>query len=273
NSGTLIPNSVATAAPGAGARHLAFFPDGRFVFVLNELDNTVGSFAYDADRGILTRIQTISTLPTGWIGRNTTAQVVVSADGRFLYASNRNFNSIALFTINAATGELAIVDQEFTQGETPRNFNLDPAGNFLYVANMNSDNIVVYRVDSNTGKLTPTGDVYAAGQPSSIVFNPPPASGNSARAGVTFWANPNPIYAGAGGLGQTTLSWNAPGTRLVEIHIGSPNGPNVGSQPAYGTTTTFRWVNNGMTFYLQDVSDGKALTAENTLATVRAVVR
>jgi 6-phosphogluconolactonase len=267
------PDAIA-APPGAGPRHLAYHPNGRFVFVLNELNSTLRSLSWDSTRGMLQEIQTISTLPENYAGINTTAHVVVSADGRFVYASNRGHDSIAVFSVDPNSGRLTFIERVWTYGETPRNFAIDPSGSFMYVGHQNTDNIVTFRVDKATGRLSPTGQFIGAGQPVSIVFLTPAQPGNTAREGVTFAANPNPIaVSGASAYGQTTLSWNAPDTTDVEIHIGAPNGPSMGRQLSWGSATTGNWVADGMMFYLQDVSAGRPLDAANTLATVRVTVQ
>jgi 6-phosphogluconolactonase len=259
------PDSI-TAAPGAGPRHLAFHPNGRYVFILNELDSTLRSLSWDSERGLAQPIQMISTLPTGYQGVNTTAHVVVAPSGRFVYASNRGHDSIAVFAVDPTTGRMAFIERVWTYGETPRNFAIDPSGNFMYVGHQNTDNIVSFRVNQITGRLTPTGHFYGAGQPVSIVFLTPPQAGSTAQDGVTFWANPNPIVVtDNSGYGQTTLSWNTPDVASPEIRVGSPTGPSMGRQASWGSTTTGKWVSDGMTFYLQDGS--------TTLASVRVTVR
>ena len=271
--GASDPDSIIATA-GAGPPHLAFHPNGKLLFIINELDSTLLSFSWDSERGLAQPIQSISTLPEGYIGVNTTAHVVVSQTGRYVYASNRGHDSIAVFSVNPDTGRMQAVERVWSYGETPRNFAIDPSGNFMYVAHQNTDNIVTFRVDQATGRLTPTGQFIGAGQPVSIVFVTPPQTGTSAKEGVTFHANPNPVFVSdSTGLGQTTLSWNAPDASEVEIRIGSPGGANLGRQLSWGSTTTGKWVADGMMFYLQDVSGGKALTAENTLGTVRVNVR
>jgi len=157
--GTLAPNDPAWASvkPGAGPRHFAFHPSGRSAYVINELQSTVTAFAYDAQQGILSEQQTISTLPSGFTENNSTAEVQVHPSGKFLYGSNRGHDSIAVFSIDAATGRLTPVEHESTQGKTPRNFGIDPTGTFLLAANQNSHTIVVFRIDQVTGALTPTG--------------------------------------------------------------------------------------------------------------------
>lgn len=259
------PDSIASP-PGAGPRHLAFHPNGRLMFVIHELDNTLRSFTWDSDRGLLQPIQTISTLPEGWQGITTTAHVLVAPSGRFVYGTNRGHDSIAVFSVNPDTGRMEFVERVWTFARTPRNFAIDPTGNFLFVGHQDTDNIVSYRINQMTGRLTPTGRFYGAGQPVCFVFLPPPQPGNTAMAGVTFAANPNPITVNDNsGYGWTTLSWNAPGATQPEIRVNSATGPSMGSQPLAGSTSTGKWVHDGMMFYLQDGS--------TTLATVRAVVR
>ena len=143
--------------PGAGPRHFKFHPNGKLAFIINELDSTVTSLAYDDKRGALGEIQTVTTLPAGFAGANTTADVHVSPDGRYLYGSNRGHDSLAVFGIDEKSGKLAAVGHVSTEGKTPRNFALDPTGRFLLAANQNSDSIVVFRRDQATGQLQPTG--------------------------------------------------------------------------------------------------------------------
>jgi len=272
NNGTLVKLATVKAIPGAGPRHLAYHPNGRFVFVINELDNSLRSHSWDAATGTLTPVDVKSTLPANYKGRTTTAQVIVSADGRFVYGSNRGHNTIALFSVNQSTGQLTFVETVWTQGQTPRNFNIDPSGRFMYIGHQDSDNITVFNVNPTDGKLTFTGQFIEVPQAVCIEFLRP-ADVSPATNGSFFRATPNPAWGVNGGAAQVTLSWNAPGTTSVEIHIGSPNGANMGPQLPAGAVTTGQWVSDGMTFYLQDVSGGKPLTAENTLGTVRVNVR
>jgi 6-phosphogluconolactonase len=272
--GQLVAGENQIVAPeGGGPRHLAFHPNGRWVYVLNELNSTLSAHAWDAERGAATPINNLSTLPSWYAGINTTAQVVISPDGRFVYASNRGHDSIAIFTINQTTGAITYVGEQWTFGETPRNINIDPTGNFMYAAHQNTDNIVTFRIDRTTGRLESTGRLITAGQPVCIVFLAPAAAGNSVRPGVTFHALQNPALLVSGIHTTVTLAWNAPEATEVEIHLDRPDGPNMGRHGAYGTTTTGPWVAHGQSFFLQDVSEGKPLTAENTLGTVRVMVR
>ncbi|MBI1939875.1 MAG: lactonase family protein [Acidobacteria bacterium] len=169
--GSLAAHSPAFAKlqPGAGPRHFAFHPGGRFAYVINELQSTVTAFAYEAG-GILKELQTIPTLPKDFAGDNTTAEVQVHPSGKFLYGSNRGHDSIAVFSIDAEKGTLTPLEQVPTQGKTPRNFGIDPTGSYLFAANQNSGNIVVFRIDAKTGRLTPTGQVLEVPTPVCVRF-------------------------------------------------------------------------------------------------------
>lgn len=170
-AGTLTPVSAGAATrAGAGPRHLAFHPSGRFAYVVNELDSTVIAFRYDAERGALEEVQTTAASPGGSVPDNHPADVHAAASGRFLYASNRGDDSIAVFSIDDATGQLAPVQEIPTGGRWPRNFTLDPSGGFLLVANQRSDSIVGFRVDAGSGRLTPTGHRVEVATPVCIRF-------------------------------------------------------------------------------------------------------
>ena len=172
--GKLAPNEPAFAkiAPGSGPRHFAFHPDGRFGYVISEMANTVTAFAYDADKGALTEIQTISTLPADFKGQSYTAEVQVHPSGKFLYGSNRRHDSIAIFTIDPSTGKLTTVGFEPTQGKNPRNFAIDPTGRYLLAENQDSDTIVVFHIDPKTGALRPTGQTVKLFKPVCIKMIP-----------------------------------------------------------------------------------------------------
>ena len=159
--GSLRPNvpPFASAAPGAGPRHFAFHPAGQFAYVINEMASTVTAFSYNADRGLLDTIQTVSTLPKGFDGNNSTAEVQVHPSGKFLYGSNRGHDSIAVFRIDADSGGLSYVANRSTQGKTPRNFGIDPTGRYLLAANQGTGTVVVFCIDADTGDLSPTGNV------------------------------------------------------------------------------------------------------------------
>ena len=175
--GKLAPNEPAFAkvAPGSGPRHFAFHPNGRFGYVINEIANTVTAFTYDSDKGALTEIQTISTLPADFKGQSYTAEVQVHPSGKFLYGSNRGHDSIAIFTIDPSTGKLTTVGFEPTQGKNPRNFAIDPTGQYLLAENQDSDTIVVFRIDPQTGALRPTGQTVKLPKPVCIKMIPKPA--------------------------------------------------------------------------------------------------
>lgn len=160
-SGKLTPNSAQQffqTKPGAGPRHFAFHPNGRAAFVINELNSSITSLAYDERRGTLKEIQSVSTLPAGWAGANTCADIKVSPDGLFLYGSNRGHDSIVSFAVEQNSGRLSFVEHVSTQGMTPRNFAIDPTGKILLAANQKSDSIVTFFIEKTTGKLRPTGN-------------------------------------------------------------------------------------------------------------------
>ena len=170
--GSLTPNDPPAAAvsPGSGPRHFAFHPGGKFAYVINEISSTLTAFQYDARRGVLDDIQTLSTLPEGFDGKNSTAEIFVSPCGKMLYGSNRGHDSIAIFAIDEATGRLEPLGHESTQGETPRFFGIDPTGTFLLAANQTSGSIVVLRINPNTGALKPTGHKVEVPMPVCIQF-------------------------------------------------------------------------------------------------------
>jgi 6-phosphogluconolactonase len=153
--GTLIPNTVpfAPIASGSGPRHMAFHPDRQHAYVLSELASSVAVFDYDPVRAAFIWKQTISTVPPDFTGANTTAEIRVHPNGRFLYNTNRGHNSVAMFQIEPESGGLEVIGWESTRGEWPRGMNIDPSGTFLYAANQNTDNIGVFRIDPINGRL------------------------------------------------------------------------------------------------------------------------
>lgn len=173
-NGKLTPNDPpwAEVAPASGPRHFAFHTNGKFGYVINELASTVTAFEYDADRGILTEIQTISSLPEDFNEESWTAEVLVHPSGKFLYGSNRGHDSIAIFSIDEQSGRLELIDLEPTQGGHPRNFVMDPDGIYLFAENRDSDNVVVFRIDGETGKLEPTGHITNVPRPVCIKMIP-----------------------------------------------------------------------------------------------------
>jgi 6-phosphogluconolactonase len=170
--GTLTPNipPSATVSSGAGPRHFAFHPSGRFAYVIDELQSTITEFSYDPASGALDVLQPVSTLPPDFKGDSTGAEVAVHPSGKFLYASNRGLDSIAVFAINSRKGTLTLLAQAPTLGKTPRSFTIDPTGAYLFVANQDSDNVVQFRINPNTGHLTPTGQVLQVPSPVCVTF-------------------------------------------------------------------------------------------------------
>ncbi len=162
------PGSVSLPS-GDGPRHFHFHPNGRWFYSIQEEGSTVVLFDYDAATGRLSLRQTISTLPSGFAGSNFCSEILVSADGRFVYAGNRLHDSIAIFSVGS-DGTLKYVGEEWSRGNYPRSFNFDPTGRFLYCCNQRNDNIAVFRVDAGTGGLSFTGHYAAVGNPSAIVF-------------------------------------------------------------------------------------------------------
>ncbi len=155
--------------PGAGPRHFAFHPSGRFAYVINELNSTVTALAWNGAQGTLKEIQTVATLPEGFSGENYPAEVAVHPSGKFLYGSNRGRDSIAVFAI-AKNGTLTAVQDASTQGQVPRNFAIDPTGAWLLAANQRSNNVVLFRIDTKTGRLTPAGTTLEVGSPVCVKF-------------------------------------------------------------------------------------------------------
>jgi 6-phosphogluconolactonase len=172
--GSLTPNNppFGKTPPGSGPRHFAFHPNGRFVYVINEIKCTLSTFSYDAAHGTLKELQTVSTLPDGYkvTGDDSTAEVRVHPSGKFVYGSNRGHDSIAVFAVDSAKGTVTPVERVSTQGKTPRGFGIDPTGGYLIAGNQDSDSLVVFRIDPKTGRLTPTGQKLEAFAPVDVEF-------------------------------------------------------------------------------------------------------
>ena len=170
-TGVLTPNDPAAVSlpPGDGPRHFFFHPNGRWCYSLQEEGSNIVLFDYDATKGRLDPRQTISSLPPGFAGSNFCSEILVSGDGRFVYAGNRLHDSIGIFSIGKS-GELTFIGEEWTRGNYPRSFNFDPSGQFLYCCNQRGDNVAVFRVDRKRGRLAFTGLYTPVGNPSSIVF-------------------------------------------------------------------------------------------------------
>jgi 6-phosphogluconolactonase len=169
--GTLAANDPPSVAlpPGDGPRHFAFHPNGRWFYSLQEEASTLVTFDYEPANGRLNAKQTVSTLPKGFAGTNFTSEVMVSPDARFLYVANRLHDSIAWFSIGRE-GRLAFIGEEWTRGDYPRSFTIDPTGLFLFSCNQRSDAITSFRINRKTGGLTFTGQYTPVGTPAIIVF-------------------------------------------------------------------------------------------------------
>jgi 6-phosphogluconolactonase len=169
--GALTPNDPPDIAlpPGDGPRHLAFHHNGHWLYSIQEEGSTIVRFDYDAASGHLEERQTISTLPPGFAGSNFCSGILVSADGRFVYAGNRLHDSIGIFSVGTG-GQLSFVGEEWTRGNYPRSFSFDPSNRFLYCCNQRADAVTVFRVDRSSGGLSFTGHYAAVGNPSHVVF-------------------------------------------------------------------------------------------------------
>jgi 6-phosphogluconolactonase len=163
--GSLARLAESALAAGAGPRHVALHPDGRFVFVMNELDSTVVSLALDNASGRLTVINAKPAVPAEAREGNHCADIQISPDGRFLYGSNRGHDSVVVFSVDQQTGMLALVDHAPCGGATPRNLALTPSGGHLFSANQNADCITIFARDAATGLLTDTGRSIDVGTP------------------------------------------------------------------------------------------------------------
>jgi len=172
--GMLEPNKVpwVKMKPGAGPRHLAFHRSGKLAFLINELDSTLASLSYDGRRGTFKVLQIVPTLPGGYQGESTCADVQVSPAGAVVYGSNRGHDSIVIYRINQRTGRLTYVGHQSTLGKTPRSFGVDPTGRFLLAANQDSGTVVTFRIEPKTGKLLPTGCVTHLPTPVCVKFLP-----------------------------------------------------------------------------------------------------
>jgi 6-phosphogluconolactonase (cycloisomerase 2 family) len=170
--GALVPGDPPSIKSRAGAapRHVDFHPTRPLAYVINELDSTVATYQFDAEKGVMRPLQVLPTIPSTYTGDNTAAEIVVATSGRFVYGSNRGHDSIAIFAVDQATGTLSSVGWESTQGRTPRFFTLDPSGTHLYAANQASDTIVVFSVNPTTGALTPSGETIQVKTPTTMVF-------------------------------------------------------------------------------------------------------
>ena len=170
--GKLRPNTppYVAVAGGSGPRHMAFHPSGRFAYLINEMGNTIIAFAYDSQTGGLQALQTVPTLPEGYEGPNTTADIHILPAGDFLYGSNRGHDSLAVYAIDQATGKLNPVGHVASGGHTPRNFAIAPVGAYLLAANQDSDNVVFFKVDPRSGMPQPAGQELEISMPVCVKF-------------------------------------------------------------------------------------------------------
>ncbi|MCU6708155.1 lactonase family protein [Paenibacillus sp. J5C_2022] len=167
--GTLSKHGETELQGGAGPRHLAFHPGGKHAYVINELDSTVTVMTYDGEKGELSAIQTVRTLPEGYDGENGTAEIAVSRDGRFVYGSNRGHDSIVVFAVDGGSGRLTAIQHISSGGGHPRHFALTPNGHYLLTANRDSNNIVIYAVNKETGILAPAGHEEKVSKPVCVI--------------------------------------------------------------------------------------------------------
>ena len=172
SKGSLTPNSppFVKLDAWAGPRHFALSPSGKFAYVVAEMQSTVTALSNDSNSGTLHRLQTISTLPKSFTGQNDDAEIQMYPSGKFLYASNRGSDTIAVFAVDSSKGTLTPIEYTPTQGKIPRSFGIDPTGKFLFAENQKSDNVVVFGIDAKTGHLTPTGKVLDVGSPVCVKF-------------------------------------------------------------------------------------------------------
>jgi 6-phosphogluconolactonase len=170
STGKLTQRSTTALKPGSGPRHIAFSRDRRYLYSFQELTASVVTFRHDDATGRLEELQTISTLPKGFTGAKSGAEIAVDPSGMFLYASNRGHDSIAIFSIDAEQGRLTAAGHVSTQGKTPRHFAIDPEGKHLIAANQEPGNLTVFSINPETGALTPTGEPLNIPMPVCVLF-------------------------------------------------------------------------------------------------------
>jgi 6-phosphogluconolactonase len=174
SAGTLSPNDPAFVqqTPGMGPRHIAFTPDERFAYVINELKSEVSVFSRDSANGNLTKIEDVPSVASGYAGKNGPAEILVDNAGKFVYATNRGEDTIAVFSIDPSDGKLKMVQSIASEGKNPRGLEIDPTGHFIFAGNQDTNNFVIYHLDKNTGKLSPTGEVIHTPSPVAFLFVP-----------------------------------------------------------------------------------------------------
>lgn len=170
-NGRLIASHSVAAREASAPRHVVFHPNKTYAYIINELDSTVTTYHYNAERGELKPLQILTTMPAMFTGNNRASEIAITPSGRFVYAANRGHDSIAIYAVDTATSMLSSIGWESTQGRNPRFFSIEPSGAFLYAANETTDTIVTFRIDLKTGKLKPTGQVVKIGSPVCIVFS------------------------------------------------------------------------------------------------------
>lgn len=173
DAGKITPHNppAVSTAPGSGPRHLTFSPNGKFAYVVTEMGATVITYSWDAAKGNFTELQTVKTLPDDFKGTNTSAEVQLTPDGRFLYASNRiDSNFLTIFSVDQATGKLTLVGYQPSGGRIPRNFRIDPTGQFMIVANQESNNIVLFKINKDNGTLYQYGGAIDVRSPICVKF-------------------------------------------------------------------------------------------------------
>jgi 6-phosphogluconolactonase len=171
-TGKLSPNDPPYAAlpPGAGPRHIAFHPNGKYLYVVNELNNTVMAFHWDGDKGIADSPSHVSTLPEGYDEQSHTAEIAVYPSGKWVYASNRGHDSIAVFSVDEDNGTLTLIGHGMLPGKTPRHFTIDPSGNWLLTGLQNSGSLSVFSVSPDSGLLEDTGKTVDVPNPVCVLF-------------------------------------------------------------------------------------------------------
>jgi 6-phosphogluconolactonase len=170
DNGKLHKHAEVDVQAGAGPRHLTFHPNGQFAYLINELNATVIGYRYDSESGIFQELQTVPALLQDFKGENLCADIHISPDGKYLYASNRGHDSIVCFLINENTGKLIYRNHILTEGREPRNFAIDPSGAFLLVANQKTNNIVTFRIGPESGQLLTTGNEVEVSMPVCLRF-------------------------------------------------------------------------------------------------------
>jgi 6-phosphogluconolactonase len=174
-SGRLAPNDppAQSTRSGSGPRHMVFRPDGKFAYVINELNSTVTTYLYESPAGKLNEVQTVSSLPEYYDGPNTAAEVDIHPTGRYLYVSNRGNNTVILFNVDAEKGTLTYVEEQGTGGNTPRHFGIQPSAEHLVIANQDTDQLLASRIDAGNGRLKPSGLFAVCPSPACAKFLPP----------------------------------------------------------------------------------------------------